>query len=98
MSMCHFTRPFLSLIGISAFALASAACASHPAPPPAAPTAPPAAAFKQAAGGVTEAQPSPDDDVVFVEKEHKDPKTYGDSAPPATLQPEKSARPQPLQY
>lgn len=97
--MYHFTRPLLSLLGISALALASAACASHPAPAAAAPSAPPATAFEQAAGGVTEAQqPSPDDDVVFVEKEHKDPKTYGDSAPATTLQPEKSAHPQPLQY
>ena len=96
--MCHFTRPFLSLLGISALALASAACASHAAPPPAAPSAPPATAFEQAAGGVTEAQPSPDDQVVFVEKEHKDPKTYGDSAPETTMQPEKAAHPKPLQY
>jgi len=96
--MCSFTRPFLSLLGISALALASAACASHPAPAAAAPSAPPATAFEQAAGGVTEAQPSPDDQVVFVEKAHQDPKTYGDGAPATTLHPEKSAHPQPLQY
>jgi hypothetical protein len=47
---------------------------------------------------VTEAQGtgSPEDDVVFVEREHKDPATYGDSAPATKLQAEKSAHPKPL--
>ncbi len=79
--MYHFDHSSLlrSLLLAPAFALV--ACASSPTPPPQ-PAAPPAQAFQQAAGGVTEQQANPDDGVVFVEKEHKDPTLTHDT--PAT--------------
>jgi hypothetical protein len=58
---------------------------------------PPTNAFDQAAGkGATNAQPPSEDDVVFVEKEHKEPTTHGDEAPVTPLQANKqTARPKP---
>jgi hypothetical protein len=100
MNMSHSSRPFLSLgfaarlagpAAVLALALAPLACASQPTPAPAAPSAPPAAAFQQASGGVTAPQASPDDSVVFVEQEHKEPTTHEDSAPATSLKADPSA-------
>jgi hypothetical protein len=75
----------------AALAFCAAACASQVAPPPAA-AAPPAEAFQRASGGITAPQPSPDDEVMFVEKEHKVIEPHEDQGAPATnLQPEPSA-------
>jgi hypothetical protein len=103
MNMSHSSRLFFSLVSAGSFgrraasvavfalALAPLACASEPTPPAAAPAAPPAAAFQQASGGVTAPQASPDDGVLFVEQEHKEP-TAQDSAPATSLKADPSAR------
>ncbi len=89
-----FLRSLTALVAIG-LSVTTAACASSPTPPPAT-VAPPSDAFDQAAGkGATNAQP-PSDDVVFVEKEHKDPSTHGDDQPVTPLQRNtQTARPKP---
>ena len=78
------------------FAVASAACASAPTPPPVA-AAPPSQAFQQASSaGAAETQ-APDDGVVFVDQDRKDPSTtHEDSAPATSLHADpQTARPNP---
>jgi hypothetical protein len=89
-----FLRSLTALVAIGV-SVTTAACASSPTPPPAT-VAPPSDAFDQAAGkGATNAQP-PSDDVVFVEKDHKDPTTHDGDQPVTPLQANtQTARPKP---
>ncbi len=84
-----------ALRGLAALALVTtAAFAAQPTPPPVA-AAPPSRAFEQASTpGVAEAQ-GPDDGVVFVDQERKDPKlNHEDSTPVTSLHAESgTARP-----
>lgn len=81
----------LALVGL---AMATAACAAQPTPPPVA-AAPPSQAFQQASSpGAAEAQA--DDDVVFVDREHKEPTTHQDATPVTSLHADQpTARPVP---
>jgi hypothetical protein len=92
MNMSHSSHSSLLKLCVLALAVAPLACASAPTQPPAA-AAPPAQAFQQASGGVTAPQGNPDDGVVFVDKERKEPQTHEDGTPVTNLHPEKSAHP-----
>jgi len=91
--MYAFTAKSSLLVVSAMLALGAAACASAPTPPPAA-AAPPSQAFQQAAGGVTAPQAqSPDDEVKFVETEHKEMKVHENQGAQATdLKMDQSAR------
>ncbi len=94
----HNAHTSLRLLGLLlglGLSVTTAACASSPTPPPVV-AEPPSNAFDQAAGkGATNAQP-PSDDVVFVEKDHKEPSTHGDDQPVTPLQANtQTARPKP---
>jgi hypothetical protein len=100
MTMCHSSREAaLSSIKLSLISglLMAAACASRPAAAPA--TESSSAALTQASTGVAEQQasqqPAPDD-IVFVEREHKEPATHDDAAPATSLRVETSGRKQHL--
>jgi hypothetical protein len=78
--------------------LVPAACASRPAAMPATESSP-STALTSAGTGVAEEQPSPQppaDDIVFVEKEHKEPATRDGAAPATSLHVETSGRKQHL--
>lgn len=80
------THAFSSLLGVTfVFALAGAGCASRTP----APTAP-AANASTPSEGVTNNQPPPNDDIVFVEKDQKRG-SVDDKAPATDLRPTEAA-------
>jgi len=86
MKTSHFSLLKLTLFG-GLLALAPAACASQTTPP----AASPATEAGQSTGpGVTEQQ-APQDGIVFVDREHKDPTTHEDTSPVTKVTPNASA-------